>query len=135
MNASHLRAVIRRFGIRPACRYRTGTDSRLPPQDTDVPDPADSTPEDPTAADNRPDRPGVANVVAALNVRRNAAVGFGLGVAFTLFVVYVYVIVPDRPFSLALWATLGFVLAVGTGLLLTAILTVGSAIRRARELE
>jgi hypothetical protein len=124
-----------RFGIRPACRYRTGTDSPLPPHDTDVPDPADSTPEEPTATDGRPDRPGVANVVAALNVRRNAAVGFGLGVAFTLFIVYVYVIVPDRPFSLALWATLGFVLAVGTGLLLTAILTVGSAIRRARELE
>lgn len=100
-----------------------------------MPDPADSTPEEPTATDGRPDRPGVANVVAALNVRRNAAVGFGLGVAFTLFIVYVYVIVPDRPFSLALWATLGFVLAVGTGLLLTAILTVGSAIRRARELE
>lgn len=100
-----------------------------------MPDPADSTPEEPPAADGRPDRPGVANVISALNVRRNAAVGFSLGVAFTLFVVYVYVIVPDRAFSLALWATLGFVLAAGTGLLLTAVLTVGSAIRRARELE
>ncbi|WP_254823507.1 DUF7536 family protein [Haloglomus halophilum] len=82
-----------------------------------------------------PDRPGVANVVAALNVRRNAAIGFTLGVLFTVFVVYVYVVVPDRPYSLALWATLGFVLAVGMGLLLTAILTLRSALHRARELD
>ncbi len=82
-----------------------------------------------------PDRPGVANVVAALHVRRNAAVGFTLGALFTVFVVYVYVVVPDRPYSLALWATLGFVLAVGMGLLLTAILTLRSALHRARELE
>lgn len=96
---------------------------------------SDSAAERADGTDDVPDRPGVANVVAALNVRRNAAVGFGLGVAFTLFIVYVYVIVPERPFSLALWATLGFVLAVGTGLLLTAVFTVGSALRKARELE
>jgi hypothetical protein len=83
----------------------------------------------------RPDRPGVANLVAALNVRRNAAIGFTSGILFTVFVVYVYVVVPDRPYSLALWATLGFVLAVGLGLLLTAILTLRSALHRARELE
>lgn len=97
-------------------------------------DPSDSTATEPPP-DDVPDRPGVANVLQALNVRRNAAVGFGVGVAFTLFVVYVYVIVPDRSYSLGLWATLGFVLAVGTGLLVTALLTAGSAVRRARELE
>ena len=64
-----------------------------------------------------------------------AAIGFTLGVLFTVFVVYVYVVVPDRPYSLALWATLGFVLAVGTGLLLTTVLTLRSAVQRARELE
>jgi hypothetical protein len=84
---------------------------------------------------NVPERPGVANLIDALNVRRNAAVGFGLGILFTLFIVYVYVILPDRAYSLGLWATLGFVLAVGTGLLLSAVFTLGSAFRRARELE
>ena len=84
---------------------------------------------------NVPERPGVANLIDALNVRRNAAVGFGLGVLFTLFIVWIYVIVPNRQFSLGLWATLGFVLAVGTGLLLSAVFTIGSAVRRARELD
>jgi hypothetical protein len=113
----------------PAPRLRAAV------SDLDADSAADPDADPAATSGNVPDRPGVANVVAALNVRRNAAVGFGIGVAFTLFVVYVYVVVPDRPYSLALWATLGFVLAVGTGLLLTAILTVGSAIRRARELE
>ena len=103
-------------------------------------DPSDSAvteppPDDVADGQDVPDRPGVANVMRALNVRRNAAVGFAVGVAFTLFVVYVYVVVPDRPYSLALWATLGFVLAVGTGLLLTTVLTLRSAVQRARELE
>jgi len=106
--------------------------SGVPDLDADRAADADADPE-PNA--DVPDRPGVANVVAALNVRRNAAIGFTLGVLFTAFVVYVYVVVPDRPYSLALWATLGFVLAVGTGLLLTTVLTLRSAVQRARELE
>lgn len=106
--------------------------SGVPDLDADRAADADADPE-PNA--DVPDRPGVANVVAALNVRRNAAIGFTLGVLFTVFVVYVYVVVPDRPYSLALWATLGFVLAVGTGLLLTTVLTLRSAVQRARELE
>ncbi|MFB6205996.1 MAG: hypothetical protein ABEJ05_05660 [Haloglomus sp.] len=103
---------------------------------SDSADPAEKERADePSDAAERPGRPGVAGVLAALNVRRNAAVGFGLGIAFTLLVVYIYVIVPSRQYSLALWATLGIVLATGTGLLLTVVFTLWSAIRRARELE
>jgi hypothetical protein len=136
MHNSHPRTVLRQFGIRLACRYSTGTDLWPPPLGRGVADAADSDRDETDAGTAEPPgRPGVANLVAALNVRRNAAVGFGVGVAFTLFVVYVYVIVPDRPYSLGLWLTLGFVLAVGTGLLLTAVLTLVSAVRTARELD
>lgn len=103
--------------------------------DTDAGREPDRDPDEVDPGANVPERPGVANLVDALNVRRNAAIGFGLGILFTLFVVWIYVLVPDRQFSLGLWATLGFVLAVGTGLLLSAVFTLGSAFRRARELE
>lgn len=84
---------------------------------------------DTTAPD--PEHPR-ANFLRALNVERNAAVGFAFGTLFAaaVFVRFVYLV--DRPHSPVLWLMLAFVLAVGTGLLLTVAFTLGSAYRLAR---
>lgn len=73
-----------------------------------------------------------ANFLRALHVERNAMVGFVLGALFAaaVFVRFVYLV--DRPHSPVLWLMLAFVLAAGTGLLLTLTFTLGSAYRLAR---
>ncbi|WP_255194802.1 DUF7536 family protein [Halorarius litoreus] len=81
-----------------------------------------------------PERPGTANFVGALRVPRNAKVGFALGIAVALFFVYGAVTGPQGQYSPVAYVGLGFVLAVGIGLLVTLLLTVASAYRLSREL-
>lgn len=80
-----------------------------------------------------PERPGTARFAAALGVRRNAAVGFVLGTAVAAFFTYGAVTGPADAYSDAAYLALGFVLAVGTGLLATVVFTAGSAVRLARD--
>ena len=86
--------------------------------------------------DDRPDRPGTAAFLAALRVRRNAKVSFALGavLALALFALVVRRAQATQ-YPVYFYAALAFVLAVGVGLLLTAVLTVGVAVRRAREMD
>ncbi|WP_255151169.1 DUF7536 family protein [Halorarius halobius] len=80
-----------------------------------------------------PDRPGTAALVDALAVRRNAAIGFALGTVLAAVLVYGQVTSAGHLYSPAWYVALGFVLAVGVGLLVTLILTAGSAYRLARS--
>lgn len=84
--------------------------------------------------EDAPERPGVARLAAALHVRRNAAIGFGIGVALAAALVVGAVTGPGGQYPPAYYVALGFVLAVGTGLLLTVAFTVGSAVRLSRSL-
>lgn len=81
-----------------------------------------------------PERPGTANFVTALSVPRNARVGVVVGVAIALFFVYGAVTGPQGQYSPVAYVGLGFVLAVGVALLVTLLLTLGSAYRLSREL-
>lgn len=81
-----------------------------------------------------PERPGTAAFAAALDVSRNAAVGFAAGVALAAFFVYGAVTGPGGQYSPVAYVALGFVLAVGVGLFVTLALTLVSAYRLSREL-
>lgn len=72
-----------------------------------------------------------ANFARALSVPRNATVGFGVGAAVALFLLYGVLEGPGGEFSVAYYVALAFVLAVGVGLLVTLVLTLGSAYRLA----
>jgi hypothetical protein len=88
------------------------------------------------ATDDRPNRPGTAAFLAALGVARNAKVGFAVGAVLALaLLVPVVRGAAAAQYPVFLYAALAFVLAVGVGLLLTALITVGVAIRRVREME
>jgi hypothetical protein len=76
------------------------------------------------------DRPGVQNLVAALDVRRRAAVGFGFGTVLALALYALFVVVPSAPHPLR-YAALVLVVAVSTGLLVTAVLVAHRAYRLA----
>uniref|UniRef100_UPI00300F4CC7 DUF7536 family protein n=1 Tax=Haloarcula brevis TaxID=3111453 RepID=UPI00300F4CC7 len=71
-------------------------------------------------------------MVAALNVPRNAKLGFALAGLFTagLFALFV---LPGTARPMGFYVGLAFVLAVSLGGLLTALLTVVSAVRLARQ--
>jgi len=71
-------------------------------------------------------------MVAALNVPRNAKLGFGLAVLITATIVSVFVL-PGTARPGYLYVALAFVLAVSLGGLLTALFTVASAVRLARS--
>lgn len=93
-------------------------------------------------SDQPPERPPRARFVAALSVRRNATVGFGIGAALAVAVYAFFVVVPlavpsvpTRGLSPVLYLLLAFVVAVTTGLLVTTLLTVASAIRLSRDLD
>lgn len=89
---------------------------------------------EPDADETADGRPGVGAFAAALHVRRNALLGFGLGAAFALAVFVEFAYLADRRYPVAYWLALAFVLAVGVGLLLTLGFTLGSAYRLARRL-
>lgn len=90
-----------------------------------------------------PDVPDVARtreLASALDVRRNAIVGFGSGVVLALLAFAFRVgelagPTADTRGSPALFLLLAFVLAVSVGLLVTAALTVRSAVRLARDAD
>lgn len=73
-----------------------------------------------------------AAMVTALNVPRNATVGFALAGLFTagLFALFV---LPGSQRPMGFYVGLSFVLAISLGGLLTALFTVVSAVRLARQ--
>jgi len=88
------------------------------------------------ATDDRPDRPGTAAFLAALEMTRNAKVGFAVGTVLGLALLALVLGSPEAAqYPVFLYAALAFVLAVGVGLLLTVVFTVGVAIRRARGMD
>jgi hypothetical protein len=96
------------------------------------------------------DSPGPARLIEALGVARNAKIGFGVGVGLAVLM-YAYRVAElggpvnpatnatanatATPESPVLFLMLAFVLATSAGALVTALLTVGSAIRLARDVE
>jgi hypothetical protein len=90
-----------------------------------------------------PDRPPSGGLVDALDVPRNAAIGVGVGIALALSAYLFRVLELVGPFAGTrefpvlgpeLWfALLAFVLASATALLVTAVLTLVSAYRLAKE--
>lgn len=84
-------------------------------------------------ADGPPERPR-GNLVRALHVPRNAAAGFGIGIALAAYLLFGVFEGPGGQYSPAYYVGLGFVLAVGVGLLLTVLFSLGSAYRLARSL-
>ena len=84
-----------------------------------------------------PERPGgTATFFRAINVARNAKVGFGIGVLLALGLLALIVLNADgSDYPVFYYAGLAFVLATGVGLLLTMVFTVGSLVRKARELD
>lgn len=77
-------------------------------------------------------RPGVARFVEALDVARNAKVGFAVGLALAAFLTAGAVTGPPGRYPQVAYLALGFVLAVAVGLLVTLLLTLVSAYRLAR---
>jgi multisubunit Na+/H+ antiporter MnhE subunit len=87
-----------------------------------------------TGTDDRPERPGTAAFLAALGVARNAKVGFAVGALLALALLALVVRGAEAAqYPVFLYAALAFVLAVGVGLLLTAVITVAVAVKRVRE--
>jgi fucose permease len=89
------------------------------------------------AGDDVPERPGgTANFFRAINVQRNAKVGFGIGVVLAIGLLALIVRnAGSSDYPVFYYAGLAFVLATGVGLLLTMVFTVGSLVRKARELD
>lgn len=84
----------------------------------------------------QPDRPPTATVLAALRVRRNAAIGFAFGVALALALYVFFVAIPGGTEENPLfYLPLAFVVATSVGAVLTLVLTVATAISLSRTLE
>ncbi|WP_132058928.1 DUF7536 family protein [Halorussus amylolyticus] len=81
-----------------------------------------------------PERPR-ANFVAALNVRRNAIVGFAFALLVTAGVLAFFVFLPGANRPIPYYLGLAFVLATALGALATTVLTLFSAYRLAQELD
>lgn len=81
---------------------------------------------------DQPDRPGVARFVRALDVPRNATVGFAIGIVLAGVLTVGAVTGPPGEYPAVAYLALGFVLAVTVGLLVTVLLTLVSASRLAR---
>lgn len=103
-------------------------------------DPSDDP--DRRAASDQPTGSPTANFLAALRVRRNAAIGLLSGVVLAV-AVYAYFVaipalvpaVPARGRSPLLYLLLAFVVAVTTAMLVATALTGVSAVRLSRELD
>ncbi|MFC7047102.1 hypothetical protein ACFQH6_18415 [Halobacteriaceae archaeon GCM10025711] len=82
------------------------------------------------------ERPGVDNVLATLDVRRNAVRGFAVGILLALAVIVFFVVIPGETTRPTLfYPLLGFVLAMTTGLLATVVFVAVSAYRVNRQLS
>lgn len=89
----------------------------------------------PDPSGERPERPGGAGHLArALRVPRNAVAGFGIGIALAAYLLFGVFEGPAGQYSPAYYVGLGFVLAVGVGLLLTILFSLASAYRLSRSL-
>lgn len=96
-----------------------------------------------SGADRAPDRPAAARLIEALSVPRNAVVGAGVGVALAIALYVVRVLELLGPFAgtrqfpvlgpEGWFLLLAVVLATTTAMLVTAALTVVSAVSLARE--
>lgn len=90
-------------------------------------------------SDDRSDEPSLATLLIALGVRRHALIGIATGVVLaTLAYVYRVVVVEPAPgveSSPLLFGTLAVTLALSAAAFVTLVLTVGSAVRRARRLD
>lgn len=95
---------------------------------------SEDQPEQHGTAKDEPERPGTANFLAALNVARNARVGFAIGFLLAGGLVLLVLRAPGGRYPVAYYVALGFVLAVGVGLLLTLVFTLGSAYRLAKSM-
>ena len=86
-----------------------------------------------------PERPATANLIEALNVRRNAMVGFTVSVLFTVVVYFYRVVfignVPGQAGTPVAFLALGIVLALTLGAFFTALLTLVSARKLARDFD
>lgn len=76
---------------------------------------------------------GRAAFLQALNVRRNALAGFAFALVVTVAVFGFFVVIPGTYRSVGYYLALAFVLVLSLGGLATAVLTLFSAIRLARE--
>jgi len=87
-----------------------------------------------TAAPNSEGQSGKAAFLEALRVRRNAAWGAIVGVAFTAVVFALFVVIPGTYRSPLWYLGLAFVLAMSTAGFVAFLLTLGRAVRLSREL-
>lgn len=79
---------------------------------------------------DRPDRPGVAALVAELDVRRHARTSLVVGVLFALLVFVFFAYLPGTDESLVFWVGLTFVLAFSVSALVATVLVGLAAYRR-----
>ena len=77
---------------------------------------------------------GKARFVEALEVPRNARLGFGFGFVFTVAVFVFFVVIPGTNRSQLYYLGLAFVLAVGIGGIATMVLTMRTAYHLSKEL-
>lgn len=83
-----------------------------------------------------PERPGVDNLVSALDVRTQALRGFVVGSLVAVAVYYFFVVASGgSPYGSLFLLALAGVLAFTAGLLATLAFTVGAAVRLARSLD
>ena len=79
---------------------------------------------------DRPDRPGVAALVAELEVRRHVRTAAVAGIGFALVVFLLFAYLPGTDESLLYWASLSFVLAFAVVCLVAVVLVGRAAYRR-----
>lgn len=90
-------------------------------------------------SDDTPTGPSLGALLVELHARRNAMIGLALGAGLaTLAYVYRVIVVDPAPGvegSPVLFGALAVTLAVSFGAFVALVLTIGSAIRRARRLD
>jgi hypothetical protein len=90
-------------------------------------------------SDDRSNEPSLVALLIALDVRRNALVGLAVGTVLAILA-YVYRVIvvdpaPGVESSPLLFGALAVTLALSAAAFVALVLTIGSAIRRARSLE
>ncbi|MFC7008893.1 DUF7536 family protein [Halalkalicoccus salilacus] len=90
-------------------------------------------------SDDTPNGPSLGALLVELGARRNATIGLVLGVGLAVLA-YVYRVIvvdpaPGVESSPVLFGVLAVTLAVSFGAFVAVVLTIGSAIRRARRLD